>query len=147
MRVTVPSTKEDFEKYYSLRYEVLRKPWNQPKGSEHDEADGTSFHAMIKDAEGRVLAVGRLHLNNPEEAQVRYMAVDENWRGQKLGAMVLAFLEKEASRLGARRVILQARDKALEFYKQNGYSVVEETFLMYDSIQHYLMLKLLKQSL
>ena len=34
-----PKTKEDWDAYYQLRYEVLRKPWNQPAVSTKDEAE------------------------------------------------------------------------------------------------------------
>ena len=34
--VSSPASKIDFEKYYALRYEVLRKPWGQAPGSERD---------------------------------------------------------------------------------------------------------------
>lgn len=45
--VKQPKTKEDFEKYYDLRYRILRKPWNQPRGSEKDELEKESFHIMV----------------------------------------------------------------------------------------------------
>lgn len=34
MRIRSPTTPEDFEKYYRLRYEVLRQSWQQLGGSE-----------------------------------------------------------------------------------------------------------------
>ena len=36
MKVLEPKTKEDFKKYYDLRWRILRKPWNQPRGSEKE---------------------------------------------------------------------------------------------------------------
>ena len=31
IRIIHPDTEEEFEKYHLLRWEILRKPWNQPK--------------------------------------------------------------------------------------------------------------------
>ena len=77
MIITSPDSQEDFEKYYSLRWKLLRYPWNQPKGSEKDEFEDTAFHVMICE-NGRIpVGVGRLHINNDGEAQIRYMAGEE----------------------------------------------------------------------
>ena len=42
MKIIEPTTSEEFKKYYNLRYEILRKPWGQPQGSEIDDGDETS---------------------------------------------------------------------------------------------------------
>ena len=71
MKITViePQTPEEFKQYYSLRYEILRKPWGQPKGSERDEGEEASIHRMIIDKKtGNVLAGGRLQINFREKA-------------------------------------------------------------------------------
>ena len=72
MEIIEPKTYDELKKYYDLRYEVLRKPWSQPKGSERDDKEETSFHRMIIDEQnGNAVAVGRLQLNSIEEAQIR----------------------------------------------------------------------------
>ena len=35
----VPQTEEELERYYQFRWEMLRKPLHQPKGSERDAAN------------------------------------------------------------------------------------------------------------
>jgi len=139
--VFAPVSENDFKEYYRLRWEVLRKPWKQPEGSEKDELDSKAIHAMIKDEKGTALAVGRLHFNNSSEAQVRYMAVSENLRSKGLGQKILAYLEKKATAGGAVCIVLQARDNAVDFYKKNGYEIIDKSFIMYDEIQHYKMQK------
>ncbi|HKR04997.1 MAG TPA: GNAT family N-acetyltransferase [Bacteroidia bacterium] len=144
MKASEPKTKEDFEKYYKLRYETLRKPWNEPEGSEKDESDKDSIHAFIKNENGEVIAIGRLHFNNPQESQIRYMAVHPGYRGKNIGGEILKYLEQKAKEKGAEKIILQAREKAVNFYTRNKYEIKEKTFLLFDSIQHYLMEKTLK---
>lgn len=135
-----PISKEDFDNYYALRYDVLRKPWNQPLGSEKDEQEDTSVHAFIKH-NNEVLAVCRLQLNTPQTGQIRYMGVRPDQQGKGLGKIILSFLENDAKELGAKEIILHARENALEFYKSYGYSITEKSYLMWGEIQHYLMKK------
>ncbi|HEU4717884.1 MAG TPA: GNAT family N-acetyltransferase [Bacteroidia bacterium] len=142
MRVHEPVTPEDFQNYYRLRWEILRRPWNQAEGSEKDNAEETSFHAMITDDEtGECLAVGRLQKNSGSEGQVRFFAVKTEKQGKGLGKMLMSFLEQKAKQLGIETVILQARENAVPFYLASGYTIREKTFLLFDEIQHYLMEK------
>jgi N-acetylglutamate synthase-like GNAT family acetyltransferase len=138
--VSEPITKQDFEDYYFLRYRILRKPWNQPSGSEKDENEDDSYHAFIK-FESNVLAVCRLQMNSDTVAQIRYMAVDDNAQGKGLGKLIISYQENKAKQLGAKTIILQARENAVNFYKSCGYTIKEKSFLMWNEIQHYLMEK------
>lgn len=136
-----PQTPKEFEAYYLLRYEVLRKPWEQPFGSEKDANEANSIHIMACDEENNVLGVCRLQFNSPTEAQLRFMGVKENTQGLGIGKKLIAYAEEKAKQQGATKIILQAREIAVEFYRKCGYSVVEKSFLMWDKIQHYLMEK------
>jgi GNAT superfamily N-acetyltransferase len=72
------------------------------------------------------------------------MAVNEAFQGKGVGKALIKFLENRAVTMGIGTIILQARENAVNFYLSQGYSVVEKTFLLYDSIQHYLMQKNLR---
>jgi N-acetylglutamate synthase-like GNAT family acetyltransferase len=140
-KVTQPQTPSDLEKYYALRYEVLRKPWGEPVGSEKDEQENECVHAMIKDDKGDVLAVCRLQMNDPLTGQVRYMGVRAGMQGKGLGKQIMDFMEKTACEKGAQKVILHARENAVKFYESCGYHHVEQSYLLFGTIQHYLMEK------
>ncbi|MEO5571286.1 MAG: GNAT family N-acetyltransferase [Bacteroidia bacterium] len=144
MKVTEPKSKEDFDTYYRLRWETLRQPWNEPEGTEKDESDADSIHAFIKTEYGKVIAIGRLHFNNLTESQIRFMGVHPDYRGKNIGGKILEYLEQKAKEKGAGKVILHARDNAVNFYIRNGYEVVEKSYVLFDTIQHYLMQKVLK---
>ena len=120
-QVITPSSDQQWQAYYQLRYQVLRQPWGQPPGSERDDLEAESAHRMIVDADGAALAVGRLHLLPDGWCQVRYMAVAESARGQGLGALVLRALELQGVAWGCRRLTLNAREHALGFYQKLGY--------------------------
>ena len=142
MKIIEPNSSAEFEQYYNLRYEVLRKPWLQPKGSEKDDGDKSSIHRMIIDeSNGKAVAVGRLQFNTSEEAQIRYMAVSDNYQLKGYGNIIVKTLEDIALNKGIRYIILQARENALKFYWKNGYEIIEKSYLLFDEIQHWLMVK------
>jgi len=129
------------KEYFDLRWRVLREPWNQPRGTEQDDQEASAVHRMILTPERKVVACGRMQLNSLREAQIRYMVVDQAYRGRRLGAIIIRELESIAVDAGAETMVLQARENAVSFYKACNYDVVVKTFLLYDSIQHYLMSK------
>ena len=141
MEVIEPATPEEFQKYYRLRYETLREPWGQPEGSERAEDDDTAVHAMLVDDDGEAIGVCRLHMNTPQEGQLRFMGVRKDKQGQQLGNLLLEYLEARAKAMGAMALTLQARENAVNFYRRNGYEVVEETYVLFGTIQHYRMTK------
>jgi len=89
------------------------------------------------------IAVGRLHFNSYEEAQIRFMAVDERHQGKGIGTMLLKELERRARENGARYVVLNARESAINFYRKNGYFAVGKPFVPLDTIYHLKMKKFL----
>ena len=141
MIITQPKTPEEFEKYYDLRWRILRAPWNQPEGSEKDDKEEAAIHVMVCENVGIPVGIGRAHFNTDEEAQIRYMAVEENQRGKGIGALVLWELEKKAKEKGAKFIILNARDTAIKFYEKHGYKIVKQAHTLFGSIPHYEMRK------
>ncbi|GIV44755.1 MAG: hypothetical protein KatS3mg035_1878 [Bacteroidia bacterium] len=141
IEIRSPLSQEEWDKYYQLRWEVLRKPWNQPIGSEKDASEDTSFHLMAIDDKKEVLGVCRLQKNTDTEGQIRFMAVTENAQGKGIGKMLINAAEKKAKDLGLTRIILQARENAVPFFKSCKYEIEEKTFLLFNTIQHYLMTK------
>ena len=142
MRLQEPSSAEDFGKYYLLRWEVLRKPWNQPRGTEKDEYENSSVHVMALDEKNECVGVSRLQFNTPQEAQVRFMGVRDDQQGKGVGKNLMQYLEEKAKEKGAEKIVLQARENAVPFYLSIGYAVTEKTFLLWGIIQHYRMEKM-----
>jgi len=135
-----PRSDAEWTAYYALRWRVLRAPWQQ-QGPERDESDAISTHRMVCNRQGQVLAVGRVHRVDDTTGQIRFMAVDSGQQRKGYGSLLLNALEQAARELGLHKVILQARENAVPFYRHHGYRTVEKTFLLFDEIQHYLMSK------
>ena len=136
-----PASAEEWSRYFDLRWRVLRAPWHQLRGSEQDDREADSSHLAVWNDSGAPVAVGRVHLNSPTEAQVRYMAVAPGSEGLGLGRRILAGLETVARELGAVVVILNAREGARRFYERHGYTVVGPAETMFGTIAHFRMQK------
>jgi ribosomal protein S18 acetylase RimI-like enzyme len=143
LELVEPSTSAELDTYYDLRWRILRQPWDQPRGSERDELDAASYKLMFKKPDGQAVAVGRLHFNSPDEAQVRYMAVDPEWDRSGLGSRILQGLEAEARKRGAQRMVLNSRDKAIGFYEKHGYQLEGSSGTLFGKVRHVRMSKAL----
>ncbi len=140
VEICEPQTKKQFEEYYTLRWRLLRKPWNQQRGSEKDERENESIHiaAVIG---GKFIGVGRVHFNSKEEAQIRYMAVLDNYRGKGVGSQILGALEARARTKGAKYILLNSREAATGFYEKHGYKIIGSAHMLFGIIPHWKMKK------
>ena len=135
-----PKTTDEWQEYYDLRYRVLRQPWNQPRGSERNEGDETGLHFALFES-GKITAIARLDQSDQFEAQVRFVAVESFVQGRGYGRLIMEACEKFAIERGDTKMILHAREVALDFYKRLDYELVEKSHLLFGEIQHYLMVK------
>lgn len=142
--VKQPISEDDFQGYLQLRFEQLRQPWAQPKGSEVDELENQSVHRMVVDQFGHVVAVGRFHKTSCFVAQIRFMAVSDKHQGKGLGKIILNALEHEAAIQGVKTIELNAREVALNFYKACDYQLFNETHTLYGEVKHFAMSKAVK---
>ncbi|MBS3071655.1 GNAT family N-acetyltransferase [Candidatus Pacearchaeota archaeon] len=140
MELKEPKTQEEFEGYYDLRWRILRYPWNQPRGSEKDSLEDMSIHLILTE-EDKILGAGRVHFNSNDEAQVRYMAVEENQQGKGIGGKILSGLEERAKQRGTNYIVLNSRDTAVPFYIKKGYRIIGEAPTMFGTIKHSKMRK------
>jgi thioesterase domain-containing protein len=139
--IKTPQSPSDFKKYYQLRWQILRKPWQQPLGSEQDELETQACHRMIVDDTNNVVAVGRFHKTSQHHAQIRYMAVANKYQRQSLGKKIMQALELAASQQGVNEISLNAREKAIAFYQMQGYQKKAFSHQLYNEIDHFLMTK------
>ena len=140
-RIIEPINQIELDEYYKLRWITLRKKWGQDIGTERDISDADSMHRMIIDHDAIAIAVGRLHFNSDIESQIRYMGVHPNFRRDGFGTILLDELEKLSLNTDHKKVVLQSRESALNFYLSNGYKIEKKTYLLFNSIQHFLMSK------
>lgn len=142
MEIRSPQTNQEWETYYDLRYEVLRKPLGKPVGSERNEGDETGIHFALYD-DTVLRAIARLDEVDENTCQVRFVAVSTELQGKGYGKTIMQAVEEEGRRIGYKKLILHARDYAVEFYKKLDYTLIGESYKLFDVLQHYLMEKTL----
>lgn len=140
MEIRKPLSPKEWDDYYDLRYRVLRKPLDQPVGSEHNDGDLTGEHFALYD-QGYLRAIARLDEAGPKISQVRFVAVESELQGKGYGKMIMQAVEERAHTKGHEKIILHARDYAVDFYLKLGYKMVEKSHLLFGVLQHYLMEK------
>jgi GNAT superfamily N-acetyltransferase len=142
IEIRTPQSPEEWESYYDLRYRVLRAPLNQERGSERNEGDAIGQHFALYD-KGILKAIARLDRADDGVAQTRFVAVELESQGKGYGKQIMLEVERAASQRGDHLMILHARDYAVIFYNKLGYDLVEESYKLFDVLQHYLMQKAL----
>ncbi|WP_017444138.1 bifunctional GNAT family N-acetyltransferase/thioesterase [Gayadomonas joobiniege] len=128
-QIITPKTEQELEKYYHLRWQMLKEPFGFPPGSEKDEYDSLAEHRMVYGSDGRVLAVGRVHFVSQDEAQIRHVAVCSNCRGKGLGSLIMTTLEQVARAQNAKRVITFSRADSVAFFEHCGYQVIDNPII------------------
>ncbi len=144
MKIISPETDDELKQYYNLRWRLLRKPWGQPEGSEKNETDNKDHcHHIAAIEKHKIIAVARLEFSEKQFAQLRYMAVDDLYQNQGIGGEIIKYAEQYARQKNAQQLFLNARENAVPFYQKSGYKIIEKSYLLFDTIQHYKMIKYL----
>ena len=117
-----PNSDYEFEKYFTFRWEQLRKPLGLEKGSEQDHLEQSAFHIAAFE-NNKVIGVGRIQLEYDLTARIRYMAIHERFRNQGIGSKLLNELEQIATRNNICMCWLYARQDAVPFYLHNSYEI------------------------
>lgn len=139
-----PLSKEDYSYMYDLRWRVLRKPWNQPRGSEKDDLEKSSYPFIVI-LKNKIVATARFHKNSEKEGQIRYLAVEKEYRNKRIATKLIRYIEGFALSIGVSNIILNARKTAKEFFKKLDYGIIGEGPLLFDEIEHFVMNKKLKE--
>lgn len=135
-----PRNEDEWTAYYQLRFDVLRKPLGQPPGSERNEGDSIGIHFALFENDV-IKAIARLDQASEKIAQVRFVAVDSDIQGKGYGKKLMEAVEAFSIQRGDEKMILHARDYAVDFYQKLNYKLIEKSYLLFGVLQHYLMEK------
>lgn len=144
IEIRSPRTDEEWVNYYDLRYRVLREPLHQPLGSEKNDGDETGIHFGLYE-ENELKAIARLDEVDMDTAQTRFVAVELGEQRKGYGKLIMYAVEQEAIEKEYRKMILHARDYAVDFYLDLGYTLLEPSYKLFDVLQHFLMEKELRK--
>lgn len=140
IEVREPQSDQEWKDYYHLRYTILRKPLNQPIGSEKNDGDEAGQHFALYE-NSNLKGIGRLDSPESNISQIRFFCVDSSAQGKGFGQQLMLEIETFSQERGDSKMILQARENAVEFYSKLGYRIVKKSHLLYGQVQHFLMEK------
>ena len=126
------------EEHLDLRFRVLRK--NQPKDSAHyqgiDSDKNTRFLGAFHD--NKLVGCATLQLDPRKNCKyrIRGMAVESDFRNRGIGTKIVKELQKYCKKENT-GIWCNARIKAVNMYKKNGFVIVSEVFEIKPIGLHY----------
>ena len=150
IEITEPQSDAEYEQYYRLRWDRLRKPHGQPFGTERDSPhEATSKHLIAK-VDGRVVGAecyvvltgrrGRLRRRRLI-VRSRQTAVASEFERRGVGSALLRELESRSLELSAYELVSNVREEAIPLYKSVGYEIRDEGTTLYGSVKSVAMFK------
>lgn len=134
---------------YWVRQEVLRK--GKPIETCHFEGDyaETTMHFGIE-LNKKIIGIVSVYQVNSKlffdehQFQIRGMAVLEAHQQKGYGALLIERAEKYCFEKNASVIWFNAREKAVPFYKKNGYIIIGDSFEIPEVGTHFVMFKVNK---
>lgn len=122
--IKTPVTREDFKDYYALRYEILRKPWGQPKGTEKDDYEPISQHFMaVDDSTGKIVGVVKLFEKDSTIGWFSHLAVAQEFQRSGVGKQLVEKIEEVAKQKNYRILGCMARLNTTTYFEKLGYTI------------------------
>ena len=110
-----------------IRYQVFTLEQGFAQEVDLDERDSESIHILVYD-NNKAIATGRMFKESDDTYHIGRIAVLKNYRGLKIGSLILEVFEKKAKELGAKNVVLGSQIDKTEFYIKNGYQKYGDIF-------------------
>ncbi len=123
----------------ALRDEVLRAPLGLFFSGEDIRSEKDYLH-FISSFEGRVLATAQMLPIEKGIYKMRQVAVDFEFQSQGLGSKLIEFIENWAVNNSIDKIVLHARETAVEFYEKRCYEIIGDVFTEV-GIPHFFMEK------
>jgi predicted GNAT family N-acyltransferase len=121
IQVRLAESPQDVQLCLRLRWTVFVEEQGVPPSLEADEHDRAGAVHALALLDGVPCGAGRFIFVEPQVVKIQRMAVIDDARGRGAGRALLAFLEGEAKKRGARSFTLDAQVQARKFYEAAGY--------------------------
>ena len=110
----------------ALRHEVLRKPLGMIFDPAIFPEEKGDIHLVANHGDWLVGCMILTEAGN--DLKMRQVAVANKYRRNKVGARMVALAEAKAIEMGKQKMVLHARESALDFYLSLGYYIVGDQF-------------------
>lgn len=129
------------EDAYQVRREVFIIEQKFPEKEQIDDADLKAYHIIVYE-KTRPIDTGRL-FTDEKTWHIGRVSVLKEYRGKKLGTLIVKKLLEKASEMGAKEVHVHAQTHATSFYRKSGFVIYGVVFLEC-GIEHISMVKKLQ---
>lgn len=111
---------------YSVRVQGMNRQYHISLREEFDEHDceGTRYIVLLDD--GYPVATCRFYENDKDSVTLGRVVVLPEYRGRKLGFLVVNEAEKWIKESGYREIRIDSRVEAVGFYERLGFSLVDD---------------------
>ncbi len=141
LEIRSPRSDAEWDRYYDIRYRLLRKPWGNKRGEERKPEDAIADH-LAAFSNGTPVGIGMVY-DDGGNARIRFIAMEEEYQRKGLGTKLMAALEGLARKKGFKKAILWGDENAVKFYEKLGYKNVGKGPLLNGLLQQYDMEKAL----
>ena len=123
------SKPEEYEEICRLRWEILRKPFDLPEGSEKDNKEDTGiFVVAFDDEREKIVGTARL-IHENRFGEIGSVAVSTVYQKMGIRSSLVSFLHEKARALDLKTVTLFSKKEDLDFYKKLEYTQEGDFFV------------------
>ena len=126
--VKLVKSTEDRERAFNVRKTVFVEEQGVPLHLEIDEHDATAVHFIVNDGE-QTIATARLREIAPQIGKVERVSVLKDYRGKRLGVLIMEAMEQYAKNIPWNKLKLNAQTYAVPFYEKLHYTVTSPEFM------------------
>lgn len=114
---------------YSVRIEGMNRQHHISLREEFDEHDGEGTQYIVVLDEGYPIATCRFYETDSDTVVLGRVVVLPEYRGNKIGLMVVREAEKWIRELGYSMIKAYSRTVAVKFYEKLGYEIVDDSVM------------------
>lgn len=130
---------ERYAEVLQLRNKILRQPLGLEL-SDNDLKDDDQSQFCVAIVNNQVIGCNMLTSVGENMVQLKQMAIDNNFQGKGIGNDLMIFTENIARNCGYTTIVLNARETAINFYKNLNYQTTGNPFMSV-GILHVKMIK------
>ena len=135
---------EDLTDVFAIRKAVFVEEQHVEEAQEFDGKDVFSMHVLVW-SDDVPAGTGRIWFENLETVRLGRIAVLKEFRGKKIGDLLVRMMLNYVLDLDVEKVVIHAQSDKLGFYKRYGFKTTSESY-MEDGIEHNTM-ELLKKDI
>lgn len=118
---------KEYDEAFSLRNDILRVPLGLNMYTEDLSREVKSIHGGAY-LDGKMVGAMNFYEQEPDVYYLQQIVVSDNLQNTGIGKKMMVFMENLLKEKGAKKITMNARMSAFDFYKNMGYYAVGEEF-------------------